>query len=255
MSKNYELLQNVPLYGQAPTFTTGTSATAETVSVPGTAHGAQVLPIAGPEIRKEVLKLVQRLFLIPQEKPPKAVVFAGIDAYAGCHWLCPVAAKLLAISVPGSVCLVEGDFRSPSLMVSAELDSHSGLVDSLRMDSPIREFTRRLGPDNLWLLSAGGSAQGSTVFLDSECMRERIRELQKEFNYLIVNAPPLGAFADGMVLGGMADGVVLVLEANATRREAAVRVVENLRTANISVLGAVLTDRTFPIPEVVYKRL
>jgi len=82
MSKNYELLQNVPLDGQAPTFTTGTNATAETVSVPGTAHAAQVLPIAGPEIRKEVLKLVQRLFLIPQEKPPKAVVFAGIDAHA-----------------------------------------------------------------------------------------------------------------------------------------------------------------------------
>jgi len=58
-----------------------------------------------------------------------------------------------------------------------------------------------------------------------------------------------------MVLGRMVDGVVLVLEANSTRREVALRVTESLKAMNIPVLGAVLNNRTFPIPAAVYKRL
>jgi len=65
----------------------------------------------------------------------------------------------------------------------------------------------------------------------------------------------LNAFADGMLLARLLDGVVLVLEANSTRREAALQVTESLKTTKIVILGAVLNNRTFPIPEAVYKRL
>ena len=255
MSKNYELLQADFRLGVAPTFAARTSSTAETIGARETVDVAQVLPNVEPEAREEALKLVQRLFLITQEKSPSAVVFAGIDSSVGCSWLCPVAAKLLASSIPGSVCLVEGNLRSPSLVDALKLDPDTGLVESLRMDGPIRKFTRQLGLDNLWLLPAGAPAQDCTVLLNSDRMRERVGELRAEFDYLIVSAPPLTAFADGMVLGGMADGVVLILEANSTRREAALRVTQNLRTTDIPVLGAVLNNRTFPIPTALYKRL
>jgi Mrp family chromosome partitioning ATPase len=48
---------------------------------------------------------------------------------------------------------------------------------------------------------------------------------------------------------------VIVLEANSTRKEAALTVMENLRAAQIKILGAVLNKRTFPIPELIYQRL
>jgi len=255
MSKNYELLQAEFGLSMAPTFTTGASAGAESVDVRESVDVAEVLPSMRPEVREEALKLVQRLFLMPGEKSPSAVVFAGIDANLGCNWLCSVTAKLLARSIPGSVCLVEGNLRSPCLVDSLQLDRDTGLVEALRVDGPIREFTRQLGPDNLWLLPAGAPTHDSTVLLSSDRMRERVRELRTQFDYLIVNAPPLTAFADGMVLGGMMDGVVLVLEANSTRREAAARATENLRRTNVPVLGAVLNNRTFPIPGALYKRL
>jgi len=162
---------------------------------------------------------------------------------------------LLAASIPGSVCLVNGNLRSPGSIDPLQLDGDGGLLDSLRADCPIREFTRQLGPDNLRLLPPGLPSPDFAVLLNSDRMKERMRELRREFDYLIMNAPPLSAFSDGVVLGAMSDGVVLVLEANSTRREAAVRVTENLRNAKVPVLGAVLNNRTFPIPEVVYKRL
>jgi Mrp family chromosome partitioning ATPase len=49
--------------------------------------------------------------------------------------------------------------------------------------------------------------------------------------------------------------MVLVLEANSTRRAGAQKVKEKLHSANARLLGAVLSERTFPIPETIYKKL
>src|SRR5262249_25625433 len=169
--------------------------------------------------------------------------------------LCSVVAKLLASSVAGSVCLVEANLRSPSLSNKFGAVHGRGLVDSLSLGGSIRQFARSIGPANLWLLPAGASGHESAVLLNSDRLRDRLAELREEFDYLLINTPPLISFADGMVLGRMVDGVVLVLEQDTTRRETALRVTENLRNSRIPILGAVLNNRTFPIPAAVYKRL
>ena len=56
-------------------------------------------------------------------------------------------------------------------------------------------------------------------------------------------------------LGQLADGMVFVLEANSTRRESAIKVMENLRASHVQILGAVLNKREYPIPESVYHKL
>jgi polysaccharide biosynthesis transport protein len=250
MSKNYELLQQAEFgLGAAPTFTTRVVAEDLAPVAP------QTLPSLDPTIREEALKLVQRVFLTQGQGGPKAVLFAAIDLNRGCNWLCSVAANLLARSVAGSVCLVEGDVREPAFSDALGADCERSLVDSLRQDGPIRGFAKQIGPDNLWLLPAGGAVQDSMVLLNSERMKERLREIRSEFDYVVMNAPPLNAFADGLVLARLVDGVVLVLEANTTRREAALRVTESLRATSIPVLGAVLNNRTFPIPAALYKRI
>ena len=91
--------------------------------------------------------------------------------------------------------------------------------------------------------------------LNSETTKVRLSELRREFDYVLIDSAPLSTYADGVVLGQLADGLVLVLEANSTRREVAARVTENLRNAQIRILGAVLNKRTFPVPQPVYDLL
>lgn len=254
MSKNYELMQQAEIaLGGAPALTNvgiGTAVKHRESTIPEAATAA-----VESAVREESLKLVQRLFLTTKQAPPKAVMFAAIDAGKGCSWLCAITAKLLAESVAGSVCLVEGNFRAPSLPWVFGVDNHHGLADSLRKEGAIRGFAKQAGRDNLWLLSSGALGNDSLGLLNCGRMKERIAELRNEFDYLLIDAPPLNAYADGLIFGRLADGVVLVLEANTTRREAALRVTESLRAMKIPVLGAVLNNRTFPIPEAVYKRL
>ena len=86
-------------------------------------------------------------------------------------------------------------------------------------------------------------------------MRLRMSELRAEFDYVLIDAAALTDAIDAVVLGSGADGVVLVLKANTSRRESARKATQELQNARVRVLGAVLNQRTFPIPDSIYKKL
>jgi MinD-like ATPase involved in chromosome partitioning or flagellar assembly len=108
--------------------------------------------------------------------------------------------------------------------------------------------------ENLWLApaSALGADNGSASVCD---LRTRLEALRREFDYVLVDAPPAALHSHTALLGQAADGIVLVLEANATRRIAAKKTKEALEAGSVRLLGTVLNNRTFPVPEKLYRRL
>lgn len=204
---------------------------------------------------EESMRLVQRIFFAQSNESPKTVVFAGMDYGNGCSWLCARTADTLANNTGGSVCLVDANLRSPSLPAIYGVTNHFGLTDALRQAGPIRSFVKNLSVHNLSLLTSGSMDADAANVLNSDGLKTRFAELRREFDYVIVDAPPLTRCADAITLGQVTDGFVMVLEANATRKEVAQLAAANLRAANIQILGAVLNKRTFPIPDSLYKKL
>ena len=248
MSKHFELLQQIEKeqsYGSVPN---------AVPAVPSAAENSLGF-VPGQWANDEALRLVQQVFLLQTQDAPHVVVFAGIDHGNGCSWICASVAETLAKNAEGKVCLVEANFRSPGLPGLLGVPNHFGLSDALLRDAPITTFTRPIGKDNLWLLSAGTLTEDSPNLLTADVLKARMDELRKEFDFVIVDAPPLTRYSDAVVLSQLSDGLVLVLEADSTRREAASAVTENLRSAKIPILAAVLNKRTFPIPEKIYSRL
>ena len=203
-------------------------------------------------IKQEIVKLVQRLFL--SEQGPRRVVFAGTESGCGCSWMCARVAEELASQGRGTVCVVDCNLRSPGLHQQFGTENHHGLSDALLGPGPVRDYVHRWSR-NLWLVSCGASPETGLTMLGSERMRARIAELRATFDYVLIDAAPLSSCNDAIVLGGLVDGVVLTLKANSSRRETARNVLHELKTANVRVLGAVLNQRTFPIPESLYKKL
>ena len=254
MSKNFELLQQAEINLQAGNGTAWKETTLLDLQAKSVSERASALK-PDKVFQEECLKLVQSLFFMQGGAAQRSVVFAGVDSGSGCSKMCARTAELLAMNITGTVCLVDANLRAPSLPEAFGVSNHFGLTDSLRKQGPIRDFAKPLKPENLWLLSCGSSADISAWLLNSESMKARVAELREAFDYVLIDAPPLGTYADGIALGQLADGLVLVLEANNTRREAASRVAEQLKAAQIRILGAVLNKRTFPIPEPLYRRL
>jgi Mrp family chromosome partitioning ATPase len=255
LSRNFELLSQLgrvqdilqkPEEGSSPALTG--DPIIESL-VPSATFGVQ------GSAREEVIKLVRNLFFVPGPAAPHRVVFAGTEPGTGCTWICCHVAEMLATQVRGSVCLVDCNLRAPSLHERFGVPNHHGLADALTAGGSIRQYVNRLSPSNLYLLSAGALKEGEQVILASESVRARVNELYSQFDYVLFDVAALTTCNDGIVLGRSADGVVLVVRANSSRRERALKAVEDIKTAKVETLGAVLNQRTFPIPDAIYKYL
>ena len=250
MSKNFELLQQADKLHEVTGLNQGRS------SVPLEAAAACTPSLeVGETARDEITKLVRRLFQVSGTESPRVVVFAGTETGNGCSWLCARLGEFLASQINGSVCLLDCNFRSPSLHQEFGLPNHYGLSDALSQNEGIRQYLRPLSRPNFWLLSCGSPVANGQALLGSDRMRMLVQELRAEFDYVIVDAAPLDAGTDSIVLGGVSDGVVLVVRANSSRRDTAGKAMQEFHAANVPVRGVVLNRRTFPIPESIYKRL
>lgn len=205
--------------------------------------------------REELFRLAQRLFLAADEdaqKTSRHVVFCGIDAAHGTSVLCARLGRILATQVASQVCIVDANVRAPELHRLLELERSDGQLPSPAGMQP--RLLRQIA-SNLWLISGHSAATNGGVTASLDQVRSQVKELPAEFAYVVISAPPIGLYSDAALLGQWADGVVLVLEANSTRRVAARKAKQALEASNVRVLGTVLNNRTFPIPEKIYRML
>lgn len=246
MSRNFELLSR--LGEQSGLFQSQVSVDA------ATAH-SRPHAITPEEVSEEEVKLVQRVFLAPGREAPRTVVFCGVEERDGSSPMCARVSEILAAHTAGSVCVVDADFNVPALHRRYGTENHLGITDAVLELGYIRNFARQIKDGNLWLLPVGSRPAESPVVFSLDHYRNRISELREQFSYVLVSAPPVNLYADAILLGQLADGVILVLKANSTRRATALRAKESLEASNVRVLGAILRERTFPIPEAIYRRL
>jgi hypothetical protein len=244
MSRNFELLQQV--------------AREDLLSPPGTQvphHKVIRSPALNREFANdEIAKLVQRLFLRGDcISGPRVVSFSGIVRDDRSSWICACAGRSLASQANTSVCLMDTNFSSPQLHTHFAANNRAGLAAALSGEDPIRSFATRLSAENLWLMPSGPTNPARHTNI--ERWRARFAELREEFDYVLISACPLTSETEAILMGQLADGIVLVVEANQGRREAIRRAKEHLEAGRVRLLGAVLDQRTFPIPEFLYRRL
>jgi Mrp family chromosome partitioning ATPase len=202
-------------------------------------------------IRQEEIKLVQRVFLAPGSMR-RVVLFAGVERDNGCARICMRAGQTLARLTPQSVCVVDANVRSPALHRLAGTETRDGLSAALGDPRAVPTLAQQLVPDNLWLLTSG-SALDPDLLLTVDRVQRCLKELGAHFDHVIINAPPINLYAESLALSQAVDGVLLILEANVTRKEIVRNVKTRLEDLKVPLLGIVLNNRTFPIPAAVYR--
>ena len=198
---------------------------------------------------QQIHGLVRQLFF-PSSAPVRQVVFSAVDLETEVLPICQQVGETLGQQASGTVCVVEaippkqkyGIVPEPGLLASSPAKRLGALRDSAEQLS-----------SGLWFMPAdvfcGGNHDFSTLWL-----RARLAELRLEFDYTVLEGPA-AAHSEAAALGGLSDGLVLVLQANFTRRVTAQKAKERLSAAKAHLLGTILTGRTFPIPQALYKRL
>jgi hypothetical protein len=201
---------------------------------------------------EQIRGLVRQVFLPGWPKPAHQIVLSPVDSETDISSICMQVGLALSAQVRGTTCLVEANLDSPGLEQVVEKNGHNLIETQEPCD--FRDPSRQLS-NQLWLIPRSVFVGENENGLSGAWLRERLTELRHTFDYTILYGPPAAVGSEAALLASLCDGIVLVVEANFTRRLAAQKVKEKLHAANARLLGAVLSERTFPIPETIYKKL
>lgn len=119
------------------------------------------------------------------------------------------------------VLLLEADLHRPSLLSHLGLERICGLTEVVEDKVEITAAIRRIEPLGFYLLSAGRCPENPTELLQSERFHALLREFKACFEWVLIDCPPAFPLADVVALRAHADGVLLVVRAGSTPREAA----------------------------------
>ena len=134
--------------------------------------------------------------------------------------------------------LIDSDLRQPCATEYLAIDAPRGLSEVLGGELDLREAVVRLDPSGLYLLPGGQARDDVAELLSGPTYASVIAEARRLFDFIIIDAPPLGMFTDANVLISRADAAVLVLRAGVTRYSAVDRLLEQIPRERM--LGVVL---------------
>jgi succinoglycan biosynthesis transport protein ExoP len=145
------------------------------------------------------------------------------------------------------VLLIDADLRRPRLHRLFEIPNSFGLTDILRITTPLEEIpvnqlVRQTKIPGLCLVPSGPTTDGLTSLLYSPRLTEFLERVAKEFDLVLIDAPPMLYFADARVLGRHSDGVILVLRSGQTKRDAAILARQRFDEDGTCVLGTILNS-------------
>ena len=192
--------------------------------------------------REQIRGLVRQLFHATQAKPLRQVVFSAVDPQTDTVEICRSVGEVLARETTTDVAVAGAGLETTN---AGELQ-----VCSTEMRSALREAGTQVRR-NLWHLPL----QVSAIEESAASLHRYISAVRREFEYSIVAAPAAAISSETTALAQLADGIVLILSAQHTRREQAHKIKTTLEEAQARILGMVLSDREFPIPERIYRRL
>jgi polysaccharide biosynthesis transport protein len=145
---------------------------------------------------------------------------------------------LLAQTEGVKALLIDCDLRRPSLSTYFGLNLKGGLSNVLDGTGRLTDSIVRLNPAGLYLLPGGRARTDVAELISGSLFPQVLEEARGIFDYVIIDAPPLGVFTDAAVLINQADGAILVVAANQTSYKDIGRVLESIPRER--VLGAVL---------------
>jgi polysaccharide biosynthesis transport protein len=141
------------------------------------------------------------------------------------------------------VALVSADLRRPRLHDFFDKEPGSGLTNVLAGELTLDEALTRVSQvQNVSILSSGPIPGNPAELLSSHSMRSLMLELRNEGDFILIDAPPLLAVADSLTLAQLADGVILVADAERTHRSAVQQTRQLLHRVNARMIGAVLNN-------------
>ena len=140
------------------------------------------------------------------------------------------------------VLIVDSDLRRPVQHTILGMSNRFGLTNVLMRDVPIEETIKTTSIPNLHFLPSGKLPRTSLGLLDSQRMRELVKNLKARYDYVFFDSPPIMGVTDASILASEVDGVLLVVQYRKYPRVISSRAKRMIENVGGTILGVVLNN-------------
>jgi len=185
-------------------------------------------------------KLRTNLQFLMVDSPPRVIVVTSSLPSEGKSTTAVNIALALA-EAELNVVIVDGDLRRPTLNKYLDAVGTVGFSTALSGRASLSEVLQKTRFPNLMAITAGTIPPNPSELLGSQAAKRILSELREQFDYVIIDSPPLLAVTDGAILATSSDGVLIVGRFGVVRRDQLGHAVGTLREIGANLLGAVFT--------------
>lgn len=176
------------------------------------------------------------------DQPAKSIMVTSAGAGEG---KTTTAANLAIVMAQAELktIIVDADLRKPALHRIFQVSNLTGLTDLLSSNqAELGAQLKETGFENLQVITSGSLPPNPSEILGSQRMVKLLQQLEEMADVIILDAPPVLAVTDPIVISTRVDGVVLVTKANRTRRDSIYQVIQMLDQVGAKILGGVLNQ-------------
>lgn len=144
-----------------------------------------------------------------------------------------------------SVLLIDSDLRKPRVHKFLGTKNYIGLTNILVEDLNYIEVINLVdGYEGFHVITAGPIPPNPSELLSSAKMKSFLAHIEKYYDYIIIDSPPVGSVADAVVLSTLSHGVILVARSGHIKRDELIRTKDSFEKVGANLLGVVLNDVT-----------
>lgn len=136
--------------------------------------------------------------------------------------------------------LIDGDLRRPVIHSIFNMKKENGLTNYLIGNATLKEIVRPTFVEHLAVIPSGPLPPNPSELLGSDEMKKLLEDLKNQFEVILFDSPPVIAVTDAAIMSTLVDGIVLVIKAHQTHREAIKRAKSLLDTAEARIFGSLL---------------
>lgn len=135
--------------------------------------------------------------------------------------------------------LIDADLRRPSIYKKAKLSNEVGLPNVIAGFNSLEECINTVR-SNLDVLTAGRTSPNPSELLGSAAFSELLEKVKNDYDFIIIDTPPINVVSDGLIVSALTDGLLLVAREKFTIKEDFEKAINAAEFANIKLLGAVM---------------
>ena len=151
------------------------------------------------------------------------------------------------------IVVVDCDLRRRRIAAMMHMKNSPGMTELLAGTATLGEVLRPTAHPNLTVIPAGAAREDAGELVTRPELGEIISQLRRQYDTVLIDAPPVNAVSDVGILGPAAGEALMVVRMNHTRRETVDKAIHLLEAVNVKIIGMVLTHQKYFIPNYLYR--